>query len=747
MSIYQQDTDVLSDGRQNTLKNDEEQGLQVTASLRDQIPEKLAKKLEDMDVGQMVAEMWRNAIADKSEWIERQREYMKDLDEFIEPIYPAATDWSSTLHMPTTLTIVKTFHARMNSALLGVDPPFNVRARKAANSDRAPLIESLMNYTITDWANNYEGIEAEVDGWIWDWCAKGVGYVKTRWHKEFSRYIDVEETQVTTLQTAVDPETGETIEIPAVENVETEVERVIEKFNGPMVERVPVEDIVTIGDANPQKAEAVIQACWYTASELWTLVDQKIFRREAVEEVIRAGESLKATDEGGMLKQTEHEISASGPVDVEYDKKKYKIYEAHLRLDVDGSGIDSDVIVFVENHSRSILRATYLHRVMRTGMRPYHYIEFHKRNGSRHPIGLVELMYSIAKEIDAMHNIRIDVGILTSMPWGFYRPTSSSMKEEKLPVEPGAMIPLDNPSQDVFFPNLGNRTSFGFQEEAALMSQVERLTSISDISLGVIAGQGATRTATGTRALIGEANANLDIYLKRMNRGWKSVLKYMFNLLQDRLPEGFQFRILGDDGNTYWSQVESRAELAGMFDFEVEGNSANSNKQILLEQANLLYQLTGNPLDLQLGIISPRERYEAIKRLLKVNGVKDVSKFVREPSQIPTLFSPQEIADRVLSGVDVPLDPTQDLQGFMSLVETIVATDELNGQFDQFELAALVAKAQEAGQLMAALQQQQAQAAAAQQQQLNTQASATPGNLQAVGVQQSAPNPGVADEA
>lgn len=745
MSIYQEDTEILSDGRENTLQDSEE--LQVTASLRDQIPEKLASKLENMNVGQMVAEMWRNAVADKSEWLERQREYMKDLDEFIEPLYPAATDWSSTLHFPTTLTVVKTFHARMNSALIGVDPPFNVRARKAANADRAPLIESLMNYTITDWVNNYEGIEAEVDGWLWDWCAKGVGYVKTRWHKEFSRYVDVEETRVTALDTAVDPETGETIEIPTQKTVETEVERVIEKFNGPMVERVPVEDIVTVGDPNPQKSEAVIQACWYTASELWTLVDQKIFRRDAVEEVIKAGESMKVNDEAGMLKQTEHEISASGPVDVEYDKKKYKIYEAHLRLDVDGSGIDSDIIVFVENHSRAILRATYLNRVMKTGMRPFHYIEFHKRNGSKHPIGLVELMYSIAKEIDAMHNIRIDTGILTSMPWGFYRPTSSSMKEEKLPVEPGAMIPLDNPSQDVFFPNLGSRTGFGFQEEQALMSQIERLTSISDISLGIVAGQGATRTATGTRALIGEANANLDIYLKRMNRGWKSILKYLFHMLQDRLPDGFQFRVLGDDGNQYWSQIESRMELAGMFDFELEGNSANSNKQILLEQANLLYQLTGNPLDLQLGIVSPRERYEAIKRLLKVNGVKDVSKFIREPNQIPTLFSPQEIADRVLSGVDVPLDPTQDLQGFVDFVGTIVAEDELNGQFDQFELAALVQKAQEAQQLLAALQQQQAQAAAAQQQQLNMQATQTPGNMQDVGVTQAPPNPGQASEA
>lgn len=739
MSEIQDDKLVLVEGRKNALKDSEE--LQVTASVRDQIVSKLANKLEDMKVGHKVVQLWHSAEADRGEWLERQQVFLKDLEEFIEPIYAQATDWASTLHLPTTMTMVKTFHARMYAALMGMDPPFNVRARQAANTDRAPLIESLMRYTIRDWANNYEGIEDEIDAWLWDWIAKGPGYLKTRWHKEFAKYVDVQETQVMDSEFQIDEETGERIEIPIVKLVETEVDRVIEKFNGPMFERIPVEDIVCIGNPNPQRADAVIQVSWYTASELWMLVDQKIFRKDAVEQAIAAGETMKTSDQSGAQKQWEHEVSASGTVDVEHDLKRYKIYEAHMRIDVDGSGINSEVIVWVDHQSKQILRATYLQRVMSAGMRPFHYIEFHRRNGAKHPMGLCEMLYTLSKEVDAIHNIRMDIGILTSMPFGFYRPTSSSMKEEKLNIEPGALVPLDNPSTDIFFPNLGNRTSFGFQEEAALMNQVERLTSISDMSLGIMSGsQGAARTATGARALVGEANANLDIYLRRMNRGWKSALKYLFHTLQDRLPPGFMFRVEGDNGNQYWERIESRQELQGMYDFEVEGNSANSNKQIQLEQANLMYQITGNPIDLQLGIVSPRERYEALKHLLKANGIKDVSKYIREPHQIPALLSPLEIANRTLQGIDVPLDPTQDLQGFLTLVSEIIKTDELNGQFDQYEIAALAAKAQEAQNLQAALQQQQAQSASIAQQQLNAQASQMPGNMQPVGATQGAAN-------
>jgi hypothetical protein len=381
-----------------------------------------------------------------------------------------------------------------------------------------------------------------------------------------------------------------------------------------------------------------------------------------------------------------------------------------------------------------IVRATYLHRVMRAGMRPFFKIDFHKRHGVEYGVGLVELLYSLGKEIDAMHNLRLDVGILTSIPFGFYRPTSSTLKEEKLDISPGSMIPLDDPQRDVYYPNLGNRVSFGFQEESALQQQVERLTSISDMNLGIISGQGAARTATGARAIIGEGNANLDIFLKRMNRGWKQALKYMFCQLQDKLPDGFQFRLLGDDGQLQWKEVPTRQELQGMFDFELEGNSANSNPQMQLEQANLLYQMTGNPMDLQLGLISPLERYNAVVSVLKANKIHDFSKYVRKPQGIMTVYTPQEIANRVLDGMPFQLDPTQDLQGFIDLVQLILTEDEMNGQFDQFQLAALIGKAQEAQGLLESLQQQEAQQMAAQQQQMNTQAAMTPGNMPAVGV-------------
>jgi hypothetical protein len=737
MSEFNNDKEILEQ-RRNPLKDDESKKLTVTASLRDQQLEKLAAKLEDLDVGHKVVNMWNSANADRSDWLNRQAKYLQEIDEFIEPIYEPALDWSSIIHLPTILTLCKTFHARFYSALLSVDPPFTMKARRSEFADRAELAEELMRYTLKDWINENDGIDEVVDRWLWRWVTQGNGILKSRWHKRFSRFMDVDTQFVDDTEMVLDEETGNSIVQPTKKEVQKEVNRTILRFSGPMLEVKEQEDVVIIGgDGDPQKADYIIEKGAYTASELWTLIDQKIFREEPTRKAMESGRSDKTGyDQTSHIKQIAQHQAGEGSAHKLNELDRYNVLEAYLKIDVDGSGIASDVIVWVHEQTKEILRATYLQRVMPEGLVPYFKIAFHRRHGQQHDVGLVELLYSLGKEIDSMHNIRVDIGILSSMPIGFYRPTAAALKEEGLPIEPGALIPVDNPQTDIYFPNLGLRTSFGMQEEAALMQQIERLTSISDLNLGVIGGQGAARTATGARALLGESSNNLNIYIQRMNRGWKRALNYIWALLQHRLEPDFQFRVIGDDGEAYWATVKTREEIAGKFDFELEANSANSNKQIQIEQANMIYQSTQNPIDLQLGIVTPAERYEAVAHMFKVNGIKDVSKFLRKPQGQPRALTPLEMADRVLHGMHVDILPTEDLQGFVGLVQHIMETDELLGQFDQNQVAALVAKAQEAQAMLGAVQQAQAQQTAAAQQSMNSQAAMQPGNSQPVAVMQ-----------
>lgn len=717
------DKDVIQDGRKAPLKD-------VEVSLKDRIIDKLVKKLEDLGEDLRTVEIWNQGNADRQEWLDRQHKLLAEYDEFIDPIYTATEDWSSTLHLPIALTVAKTYHARMNAALLGIDPPFTVKARQGANQDRSVYIQELMRYILKDYINNYQGMEEVVDRWLWNWVTRGSAIMKGRWERKYSRYIDVvKEPQPSATYSMPDPATGEmrVVQDFQLKEVEKEVQTLC--FDGPMAEDIPTEDVLIVGgEGDPQNADEVHHRRYYTAGELWTLVDQKVFRKEIVEEIIEGGEQLQSASTVNGIKQSQAQNAGTNSPDKNYDALRYEIIERHAHIDVNGSGIPAELILWVHTGTKKLLRATYLRRVMPTGLRPFFKIDFHKRVGQDYGVGIIELLFSLTKEIDAIHNMKVDFGLISSVPFGFYRP-SASITEDRLPVEPGTLIPLDNPQTDVFFPQIGNKSFFTSQEEQFLMSQVERFTSVSDISLGVIGGQGASRTATGTRALLGESNANLDIFLRRMNRGWKRFLVYIFHMCQEKLPAGFQFRVTGDDGNTYWSQVPDKAVLEGMFDFELEGNSANSNKSIQIEQANTVVATIMNPLLIQLGMVSPLNIYEALRLKFMTEGVRDWQRYISKPQGQMRIYTPLELADATLAGVDIPFGPEQDLQGFVDLFNHILEHDELLGQYTEEQTISLAKKAQQAQSMMQAVQAQQAQLA--NQQQVQTNAAMTTGQTAA----------------
>jgi hypothetical protein len=694
----------------------------VEADLRDQIDQKLLDKLREDKFGQKISELWQQANADRSNRLERRRTFLADWDSFLPSDSDAPYAGVSDLHLPVSFTVLKTYHARMYQAIMGELPM--PKARRPDGIDREKLVYETMKYALKDWANEREGIEDAVDSWLWEWCGYGAGTLKARWDAKYERYVDVVTVNSFRSKTVVDAFGSErTIQIPHQEQREQEMLEPVS--NGPCVDFVPEEDFVTVGgEGDPQKADVAAHSQWLTASEIWTQVDRKVFDDEAAKKVIKSGEDLKASDISGATKQQKAITSGETNVDVVSDHDRYHLIEAYCSYDVWGSGVNSEIVAWIHPKSHEILRATFLRRLNKTGKRPFFRAEFIKRPGAEHPLGLIEILYPIAKEIDFMHNCKVDAGMISSMPFFFYRATSS-LKPEVIRYEPGMGIPVDDPQRDVMFPQLGNRSIYGAQEEAGLYTLVERLTGISDLTLGAMSGtQGAARTATGVRGLTNESNNNLDIHLKRLYKPWKQFLKYFLCLLQQRMPPGLSFRVTGEDGNNYFAMVADRSWLYGDFDFEIDPSSADSNPQVRVEKATQIYNLVMNPLLMQSGVVNQRNIFEAAKSLLTANGVKDWARYISEPQGVPLLLSPQEEALRLLNGVPTPVQPQGDHQGFLDFFQFLMKTPELLGSFGQQEVVALQKQATQHQQMLQALQQQQAQQSNLNQMRFNAAQSA-----------------------
>jgi hypothetical protein len=692
----------------------------VKVSLREQIPKKLLKKLRDLNQGQAAIDLWNRADANRSERHEKIRRLRIEVEEFFQPLYKAPLPWSSTLHYPVALTVCKTYHARIFAATWDMDEKCMAKARKSANQDSVPVVNDLMHYTLTDWANYGRGIEREIDSGLDTWIKFGDNFWKTRWDRRFEKLIDVVDEEVEAPTKVQNPETGEIEIVYTKSSVEVEKEVIKKIFDGPCAETVPPGDVLTIGNDDPDLAEHVMQMIDLTASDLNMYADQGIFEKAAVDEVLsHAADRRPNAYANRAIKEDIAHAKGESDASPSYESEKYTILECYSRIPIDSTGIASEVVYWVHKQSGQILRATYLRRISPSGKRPFAWAEFMPNK-----VGLIEMIYNLTKEIDAIRNMRLDFGLISSMPFGYYRP-SSSMSTAEIPLAPGKLVPLDNPMSDVVFPQLGNRTVFGFQEEASIYSMIERVTNMSDLSLGLLSGQGAARTATGARAVMGESNININIFLRRINRALKKLYCLIFEQVQQKLPEGFEFRVVDNFTGKDMFLVINPSQIEGFYDFELDPNSSNSNKQVQLDVANEVYQLTSNPLDIQLGLVTPSERYEAIKNKLQVMGIRDFSRFVRKPDQHSIKFSPQEMFNRAASGF-LELNPAMDLQGFLAYVEEFKNDDLLLGQLQPHELMGVMAKAQEAQQMLQALQEMQAQQANASQMQQNASMSPVP---------------------
>jgi hypothetical protein len=687
----------------------------VAVASPDQTSEKLAARLEELGIGQKVRQAWLTGNMEREIWLERQRDYLQDWDEFLVSTSQGAFTGASTLHLPLPFIVARAMHARFYQALLGTEPSFSVKPNNEASVDRAQLITDLMWYAVHSWGNRNRGIDEEADKWLWEWTTAGSGLMKLRWDCDYEKCVTTNSKQVLRAPRIEHAPDGTVNLQPQYEQQWREREEQIKVWEGPVWYNRRHEDVLIIGgEGDPQRAELLIDRDFLNAHQMWSLVDSKVFRSAQTEKAIASGSDRVSGQASTQIKDIRAHNAGQTSSDSQHAEHQYQVLEAYMGLDLDGSGIQTQVVVWVHYRSCEILRAAYLRRLSPAGERPIFKIDFHKRPGAEYGVGIIEILHPLSVEMDAIHNMRIDWGLLSTMPFGFFKP-SSSIDPTVLSLEPGALIPTDNPG-DVYFPNMGNRTAFGAQEEQALEAWAEKLTSLNDMSYGVMQGaQGATRTATGAKALVNETNTNLDIYLRRLNRGWRQLLQATFHLLQKRLPPGLEFRVTGQYGDDFFVKIRDAEVLHGEYDFDISPTAATSSQSTQQDIAAQLMQATANPLDIQLGLVTAANRYEAFRSWLKSLGLKDFNKFVTRPAGYEYQPTPAEEVNRVLRGIQVPVQMNGDHQGFIDIAQHILQTDELLGQFDHHQAGLLFAQMQKHTQMMQVVQQLQAQQANKQQ--------------------------------
>ena len=284
----------------------------------------------------------------------------------------------------------------------------------------------------------------------------------------------------------------------------------------------------------------------------------------------------------------------------------------------------TECVFFAATAPRKLIGAYRLSDIYWQDERPL--LEMHYQTvGTRwYSMGVMEIAKHLSAELDTIHNMRMDVGFATNMPFFFYRATST-INPEKIQLRPLKGVPVDD-INDVRFPQLQNVTSFYNQEEQLLYTLVERVMGVTDLFLGMSPTRGAaSRHATGFVGTQQESMARMGETSSQDAEAFSFLCRTIYNMELQFGPEERSLRLQGKEGPL--TQQLSRKEMwmRGEYDFRIGANAGLYGSMMRQEQAQTLSQLAANsPIIMQ----DPAKMWEVLNFALHSVDIQNPEQFI-----------------------------------------------------------------------------------------------------------------------
>lgn len=326
------------------------------------------------------------------------------------------------------------------------------------------------------------------------------------------------------------------------------------------------------------------------------------------------------------------------------------IIKCYMMMDIDGDGIAEDIRILVDPLRKVYLGGVLVKDISKRVIRPINITKINdllEAPDSLEGYGYLEMVLPLAEEIDAIFNQLTDANTLSVLRPGFYDP-SGNLQPQNITLAPNKMIPVPNPQQNVYFPNIEIPTERLLVAMRAVLEFVERLTAASSYIMGkeseIVGGSG---TATRTQAIVGAADQRFAIPAIRLRRGAADILTLVFDQIQKNIPLGLESRVLGEDGEPIFKSNELTEEgLSGEYDAYLLEDVSMGSVSIERQLANFIYMtLLQNPIV----NTDPIKLYNETAKLLKAYGEEPTEHLGAEP-EASALHSPEEENTMILQG-------------------------------------------------------------------------------------------------
>lgn len=715
-------------------------------------------------------------LQDRADWAERRIQRTAKYRGWRETKHFPWED-SSNAHLPIIMTDVQRTEDTLHNAVLSVRPVMNAKAQSEEFAEKETTVDKLIDHQVF---SENKG-EDRVGNLISSFCQDGqwiayVPYIREKqkftktyiiefpkaglsWDGWILQNLQAYYPQATILPGKKAPWswiikeanelTGEVIESKVEvfqDSDEAEVQIVCHHFDttfdGPAIIPKELEDIVVPGRcenlqpqcmANPTGAPHVFMVEYPLRDEILRLIDSGFYDEVSTEdkEKIKGSKRSAAQDianDPQAQKRLQDDLTGVDPsATLPEGEETFTRITFFGRADLDGDGLDEEVVYWFLKETQVLLRARYLTEVYPVSplRRPFAMAKYIPVNGQFYAIGLIEMMESgydiIKKTFDQM----VDSGDLTNTPWGFYRPMSG-IRPEVLRMGPGDLYPTNSPKDDVFYPTLPQGMAGFGHNLITLVSQIlDQTTLVGQLQLGgVPAGKSsALRTTSNMQSLLQQGDARPERVLRRFFTGLAEIWQQIHELNQVFLPKKKLFRTavgLTDKTNPYVS-LSDKQQITGRFMFEFGASILNTNRSLATSALQDMIGMLVNPLFFQVGIVTPEKLFTLLRDYIKARGqepLKYISSPTNDPYQNTVHISVEDAIYAIMNGYyphGAPMEPLdlhiQKLQEFVQNPETMKfltpGQTQLLGQY-------AAAKVQE---MQIQMEQQQMQANAAQFQQ------------------------------
>lgn len=432
-------------------------------------------------------------------------------------------------------------------------------------------------------------------------------------------------------------------------------QRTEETYNGPVIYNIPIEDFwIRLNYQDPQKAPWCGKQLRLTWGEIKEWAFRGDFNPDEINKVWRLPENP------GLVPVTElkeQELEKTEPTTF----AEYQIFELHVRWDVDGDGIDEELIVYYHEDSRTILRIKF--NTFRKNRRPFIIFRYKKIEYRFYGEGMAEMLEQLQEEISTMHNHRIDNQVISSLKLILTSRSIPGLRPGD-PLWPGKIAKTANAHQDVNVLDLGNPYPSTLPAEQASQMYVRELSGVGEAAMGQAQPVSRT-TAAAQLSLLEELNRRFDKTLKGYRRSITQIYIHVTDLFNQTGTGGLASKWLGQlQGDLYEQYITLPPDsLYSCIKIQVTSTKSTVNREVEMQTNIAVMNL----------VIQNGQQLLAMVQGLAPQALPIVARLLLETIR--------PIYKKVLQYADAP-DPEQAVK-ILAFVESLLPSPENMGGMEQ----------------------------------------------------------------